>query len=811
MVCAQRSRFSSVAFLAAVLAVRAASSPRTATSCELQLEAARSYANSLGVDDRDVRMHACEPGLQEVPVCAAVFLQTQASLEQLPVIRLAPVGVAKSAVRPWNASIHEEVAVSHMIAPLALGAIGKRMADVWWSHSRPILHWIISPWRLDPVPRKILPRSSASPVDLRVMVTLMFVLYPAFFFVAFVMIMFFVACCFRVAPSCVASVDERASESCTSVGEMPNPQEDIAQPASEHWGDEERTSVGDEENHCGCRAPVPSAAVTAESFTLLQRTALFGCWSAICRAVPALCVFGIPLILCAVSARYPMEVWASAAVLSSTLMFANGAYIIAFIGPAVDAVSTAKVEVNARLALRYADGVAKVLHWVVVPLYKEDVGVVSMTLRSIRQNPSARSSVCVLLAMEERDTSARQTAEELKQTFISDFKEVFVTYHPAGLPNDPAGKASNVAWAFRELVNRLDASAQRAAQSVVLTIADGDTEFDPCYFDCVADNYVRAGACEQDLRIWQSPIFHLKNYYGQPSPVLVGSVLTTLMELASMSDPHAIRFPYSTYSLSLKLAKRVGGWDPEWIAEDWHMGLKCFLHTFGRARVEPIPLPTLNYTPEDASWCSTLYARWTQVKRHALGVSDISYYLALLPVAAALAASSCAAEEGFGRASPSWRAISVLLRGIGPLLKMVNAHIVLGLLTIYFPCGIVLRFIMHVTAFVPNLECAALFRQVGAFQTSLFLGTALCLSGAIYVFMRVHRLVEHRIDVVAVKPWWSRNMLVHGAYLYVCCMLMSMVYFTGLGLAVLRACWLVLVSRTFDYEVAVKPTLSRTS
>merc|ERR1711874_33377 len=105
-----------------------------------------------------------------------------------------------------------------------------------------------------------------------------------------------------------------------------------------------------------------------------------------------------------------------------------------------------------------------------------------------------------------------------------------------------------------------------------------------------------------------------------------------MSELAVLSDPNAIRFPYSTYSLSLQLAIRVGGWDADWIAEDWHMGIKCFLMTLGQSRIQPIFLPTINYMPEDKTWLSTLHARWSQAKRHALGFSDMSYYFMMLPL-----------------------------------------------------------------------------------------------------------------------------------------------------------------------------------
>ena len=105
-----------------------------------------------------------------------------------------------------------------------------------------------------------------------------------------------------------------------------------------------------------------------------------------------------------------------------------------------------------------------------------------------------------------------------------------------------------------------------------------------------------------------------------PSPAPQGAVVLTPRAPASRS-------PISC------LAKKVGGWDPDWISEDWHMFLKCFLNTGGRVSVVPILLPVINYTPEDASWWGTIWARWTQAKRHALGIAEMVYYLSSLPAA----------------------------------------------------------------------------------------------------------------------------------------------------------------------------------
>jgi len=91
--------------------------------------------------------------------------------------------------------------------------------------------------------------------------------------------------------------------------------------------------------------------------------------------------------------------------------------------------------------------------------------------------------------------------------------------------------------------------------------------------------------------------------------------------------------PYSTYSITSNLAYRVGGWDPDWISEDWHMFLKCFLHTSDTppVRVEGIFLPVMNYTPEDSTYWKSLLARWEQSKRHALGISEMVYFFSTLP------------------------------------------------------------------------------------------------------------------------------------------------------------------------------------
>lgn len=115
-------------------------------------------------------------------------------------------------------------------------------------------------------------------------------------------------------------------------------------------------------------------------------------------------------------------------------------------------------------------------------------------------------------------------------------------------------------------------------------------------------------------------LFPMNVMVSLPSPLLS----TVLILLPSL----LVSLSLSVNSITSNLAKRVGGWDPDWISEDWHMFLKCFLNTGGQVTVVPILLPVVNYTPEDETWWGTVWARWTQVEKKCLCI--FSCYGALL-------------------------------------------------------------------------------------------------------------------------------------------------------------------------------------
>lgn len=283
----------------------------------------------------------------------------------------------------------------------------------------------------------------------------------------------------------------------------------------------------------------------------------------------------------------------------------------------------------------------------------------------------------------------------------------------------------------------------------------------------------------------------------------VGTMFTALQELAAAGDPNSTQFPYSTYSMSLELARRVGGFDAEWIGEDWHMGIKCYLLTMGLARVKPILLPICNFTPEDTTWWGTVIARWSQAKRHALGFSDIAYYFMMLPLMYAYASSRSSESRG-KYILAFW---GTAINGLRLVVRLINVHVIIGVITTYgvleFTFRIGMEIFMH-----KERRISELWLRTGFWFQCMFIATIGFMLLVTSVFNLIYHFAKGRIEKEGSRPSvLFRSNFVHWMYTALCFIAFGPVYFAALAYAVWRAAVLVLVSDAFAYEVAPKMML----
>jgi len=274
----------------------------------------------------------------------------------------------------------------------------------------------------------------------------------------------------------------------------------------------------------------------------------------------------------------------------------------------------------------------------------------------------------------------------------------------------------------------------------------------------------------------------------------MASYFTSQHELANLSDPNAQRIPYSTYSISATLAHSVNGWDRDWISEDWHMGLKCFLATGARLKIQPIFLAVLNYAPEGDSLSETIYARWTQAKRHALGFSELVFFNMHFP-------------RVFMSLESIWKKIVFIWRALLLYTKMVLIHTIMATMFILGPTNGALAYFCR-------------YEIVGYLNSWTFLTNCVfqcmgCISFILFIFTNV-LLYERFIPRIdggndPKKALVFRSRLAHFVQVsFLSIMLLPLFFVFGAA-----AEWIAAVktakTHRFHYDVALKPNLSQRS
>jgi len=249
---------------------------------------------------------------------------------------------------------------------------------------------------------------------------------------------------------------------------------------------------------------------------------------------------------------------------------------------------------------------------------------------------------------------------------------------------------------------------------------------------------------------------------------------------------------YSTYSLSAVLAEEVGGWDGDFISEDWHMALKCFFATGGRLRITPIFLAVMNYAPVgDTTW-QTVLARWTQAKRHALGFSEMIYF------ARHFWRVWNAIDTPWGKSLYKWRAMFL---GV----KLLMIHLVMA---VFFINSMLNGYLITYFAHDPKIQ------HLDA-NTWTFLINCVFQSLALVSFMSIflisvlvyeeveERVVPKKENVELGLRWRSQsaNFLVT----FVQSLLLLMPFFVAASGTEWIAAWKCRKGHTFTYIVASKP------
>ncbi len=260
----------------------------------------------------------------------------------------------------------------------------------------------------------------------------------------------------------------------------------------------------------------------------------------------------------------------------------------------------------------------KVTHLLIIPNYKESVEKMRTTIKHLAAQTLSPKKLHVVLAMEDRETEARDKAAEIIKEFKDVFGSIFATYH-IDAPGEIKGKSSNEAFAGIEAHDTLYVKGKYDIEYATVSSVDVDSIFDRQFFAYLTYKFL-----SDDMRynkFWQSATVFYNNVWQVPAPIRILSFFGSLWRTSMLVQGDRL-ITQSTYTLSLKLLRDIGFWDVDVIPEDYRVFFKAFFAKKGQIWTEPIFLKTSMDAAFSKGYINSLKNKYHQERRWSWGVSD---------------------------------------------------------------------------------------------------------------------------------------------------------------------------------------------
>lgn len=269
----------------------------------------------------------------------------------------------------------------------------------------------------------------------------------------------------------------------------------------------------------------------------------------------------------------------------------------------------------------------KISHIIVIPNYKETEEKLRRIVGTLAAQTFPLKQIYVILAMEKREVDGKKKANNILKEFEGIFGGIYATFHP-DTPGEVKGKSSNESYAGKEIDKILVQTNLIDENFTTITTADADSMFDFQYFSYFAYDFLKEP--KRYNRFWQSANVDHNNFWSVPAATRIFSFFSSLWRTGLLVQGDRL-IATSTYSLSLKLLREVGGWDTDVIPEDYRIFFKAFFAKKGQISANPIFLKTSMDSPLSATYIESLKNKYSQIRRWSYGASDdplfIKWYL----------------------------------------------------------------------------------------------------------------------------------------------------------------------------------------
>jgi cellulose synthase/poly-beta-1,6-N-acetylglucosamine synthase-like glycosyltransferase len=267
----------------------------------------------------------------------------------------------------------------------------------------------------------------------------------------------------------------------------------------------------------------------------------------------------------------------------------------------------------------------EIYHLIIFPIYKEPLEIIRESFLSVVNSDYPKEKMIVVLACEERTKKeVEKTAASIKKEFANKLFKFLITWHPANLPGEIAGKGSNEAWATQRVKEIIIDPLKIPYQNIIFSSLDADTCVFPKYFSCLTYYYLSS---EKPTRtsFQPTPLF-INNIWQVPIFSRVFSFSSTFWHTINQERPEKL-ITFSSHSMSFQALVDVGFKQRNVVSDDSRIFWQCFLKYDGDYEVKPIFYPISMDANVAKSFLRTTINIYRQQRRWAYGAGDIPYFL----------------------------------------------------------------------------------------------------------------------------------------------------------------------------------------
>lgn len=272
-------------------------------------------------------------------------------------------------------------------------------------------------------------------------------------------------------------------------------------------------------------------------------------------------------------------------------------------------------------------------HLILLPFYKEDEEIIRLCLESLIKTNYPKDKMIVVLAAEERALrqssgqagyDSLEIARKIQEEFADKFSKFLITIHPKDIPGEIAGKGSNIAWAGKQVKEKIIDRLKIPYDKIIVSAFDIDTIIYPDYFARVTYAYLTTPN-PQNFSYQPIP-FYTNNIWQAPALARVVAFSATFWHTIQQERAERIT-TFSSHSMPFQALLNVDFWQTNMVNEDSRIFWQCLLRHDGNYGVVPLYFPVKMDANVAPSFWRTMVNLYKQQRRWAYGAENAPYFL----------------------------------------------------------------------------------------------------------------------------------------------------------------------------------------